>query len=70
MLGFLISEDLKVLQHSVAISEVEGSMLQQLRRMMPRAAIPERPMSSGATCFGGIDPNEAKYCVTWALVAK
>lgn len=69
LLGFLISEDLKVRQHSAAISQAEGSMLEQLRRMMPLAAIPERPASSGASCFGGMDPK-AKYCVTWALVSK
>lgn len=70
MVGLLISRDMKVLQHSVAIGISEGPVLEQLRRMLPRAAIPERPVSSGASCFGGFDSQGAKYgryCVTWAV---
>lgn len=72
-LGFLISKDLQVKQHSAGLSEVEGSMLDQLRRMMPNASVPERPVSSGASCFGGFDSKGDKYgryCVTWAVVSE
>lgn len=66
LLGFLISHDMKVLKHSAAISQADTSMLHHLRRMLPQAGIPERS-TSGASCFGGINAKEAKYCVTWAL---
>ncbi|MBA2411335.1 MAG: hypothetical protein H0V63_00715 [Burkholderiaceae bacterium] len=68
LLGFLISRDMKVLNHSVAIQTRTPSM-QELRRMFPRADIPDRT-DNGASCFGGVNPKEAKYCVVWALVAK
>jgi hypothetical protein len=73
LIGFVISRDMKVLQHSVAIGKGEGSVLAQLRRMLPRAGIPERPTSSGASCFGGFDSTYAKYsryCVTWAVASE
>ncbi len=73
LIGFLISRDMKVLQHSVAIGRFEGPVLDHLRRMLPRAALPERPVASGASCFGGYDAQYVKYsryCVTWALAPE
>lgn len=69
LIGFLISSDMKVLKHSVKIAAPGAPVTHELQRMFPQAGVPERT-TSGASCFGGITPKEAKYCVCWALVAN
>ena len=69
LVGLLISRDMKVVNHSVAIATPSAASLEELRRMFPRTDLTQ-VMDHGASCFGGINPNEAKYCVVWALVTK
>lgn len=69
LLGFLVTRDMRVMKHSAAITTNDASMVQQLRRMLPQAGIPEGT-TSGATCFGGLAASEAKYCVTWAVATN
>lgn len=59
LLGFLISRDMKVVSHSVAVASGGWMLHEELRRIFPRAGLPECT-TSGASCFGGINPKEGE----------
>jgi hypothetical protein len=69
VIGFVVTRDLEVLDHSVAFDFPEGgTSADEVRRMFPRKKIAER--TGGAGCFGGRRADEPKYCVVFAELEK
>jgi hypothetical protein len=70
VIGFIVTRDLKVLDHSVALNPpAEGtSTADEVRKMFPGKRIAER--SGGGGCFGGGKSKDPKWCVVFAELEK
>jgi hypothetical protein len=69
VIGLVVTRDLVVLDHSVAVGWAEGvSSTDEMRVMFPGKSIAER--TGGGGCFGGTKANEPKYCVVFAGLEK
>ena len=70
VIGFIVSRDLEVLGHSVALDiPSEGTTTaDEVRKMFPGKRIAER--TGGGGCFGGGKSKEPKWCVVFAELEK